>query len=91
MRICKFWELLEPNYQVIFQGWMDAQSTKSVQRNDFPNVLIQILNVTLYNLRSITFPVLFFSTLSLNIKDFRFQISILNKPVPRTLNVLEKC
>ena len=91
MRICKFRELLGPDNQAIFQGWMDAQSTKSVQRNDFLNVLIQILNVTLYNLRSTTSPALFFSNLSLNIKDFRFQISILNKPVPRTLNVLEKC
>ena len=32
MRICKFRELLGPNYQAIFQSWMNAESTKSSQR-----------------------------------------------------------
>ena len=31
-RVCKFRELLGPNYQAIFQSWMDAESTKSGQR-----------------------------------------------------------
>ena len=31
MRICKFRELLGPNYQALFQSWMDAESTKSGQ------------------------------------------------------------
>ena len=29
MRICKLQELLGPNYQTMFQSWMDAESTKS--------------------------------------------------------------
>ena len=32
MFICKFRELLGPNYQTVFQSWMDAESTKSAQR-----------------------------------------------------------
>ena len=31
MHICKFQELFGPNYQAIFQSWMDAASTKSGQ------------------------------------------------------------
>ena len=34
MRICKFKELLGPNYQAIFQSWMDAESAKSGQCKD---------------------------------------------------------
>ena len=32
MYIYKFSELLEPDYQAIFQSWMDAESSKSGQR-----------------------------------------------------------
>ena len=45
--------------------------------------MIQILNVTLYNLRSIPFPTLFLSILLLNITDIILPISLLSKPIPR--------
>ena len=94
-------ELLGPDYQVIFQGWVNAESTKSGQHkvasclehnkqyHDFPNVLIQILNVILYNWRSSLFPTLFLLILILNITDTKLSISFLSKPIPRMLEVLE--
>ena len=56
---------------------------------DFRSVLIQILNVTLYNVRSIPLSTLFFLILILNITDVILQNSLLNKPAPRMLEVLD--
>ena len=48
-----------------------------------------MLNVALYNWRSICFPALFLSTLILNITNTILPISLLNKPIPRMLEVLK--
>ena len=54
--------------------------------HDFPIVLNQIINVTLYNNIIIPLPALFLSILILNITDIIQLISWLNKPVPRMQN-----
>ena len=54
--------------------------------HDFPKVLNQIINVTLYNNIIIPLPALFLSILILNITDIIQLISWLNKPVPRMQN-----
>ena len=54
--------------------------------HDFPKVLNQIINVTLYNNIIIPLPALFLSILILNITDIIQLISWLNNPVPRMQN-----
>ena len=102
MCICEnYWGPIIKQYFKV--GWMASQPSlasvkllvvQNITNNindyyDFPNFLIQILNVTLYNLRPTLFSALFISIPILNISDVILTISLLNKPIPRTLEVLE--